>query len=146
MNPEKSATLWVGNLDWSVDDKALFEEFQSIEGVVGARIVTEKESGRSRGFGYIDFETPEAAEKAYNEKNGAPLQGRDMRLDFAAKPSDAAPASRAAERARRHGDVISPESDTLFVGNLAFNSTEDSVSAFFNEVAQVQSLRIPTDQ
>lgn len=70
-----------------------------------------------------------------------------MRLDFASKPSaDGAPNNRAADRAQKHGDVISPESDTLFVGNLSFNTDEDSVSAFFNEVAQVKSLRIPTDQ
>ncbi|KAL2017560.1 hypothetical protein VTK56DRAFT_1994 [Thermocarpiscus australiensis] len=144
---EKSSTLWVGNLGWAVDDNTLYEEFQSIEGIVSARVVTDKESGRSRGFGYVDFDSPQAAEKAYNEKNGANLQGRDLRLDFASKPSaDAAPNQRAADRARKHGDVVSPESDTLFVGNLAFNASEDSVSAFFNEVAQVQSLRIPTDQ
>ena len=144
---DKSATLWVGNLGWGVDDNALYEEFQNNEGLVGARVVTDKESGRSRGFGYVDFETPEAAEKAYNDKNGAFLQGRDMRLDFASKPSgDAAPNARAADRARKHGDVISPESDTLFVGNLSFNTNEDSVSEFFNSVASVQSLRIPTDQ
>lgn len=147
INSDKSATLWVGNLGWGVDDNALYEEFQNSEGLVGARIVTDKETGRSRGFGYIDFETPEAAEKAYNEKNGAFLQGRDMRLDFAAKPSaDSAPNARAAERARMHGDVVSPESDTLFVGNLPFSASDESVSAFFNEVATVQSLRIPTDQ
>jgi nucleolin len=144
---EKSATLFVGNLGWGVDDNALYEEFQNNEGVTGARVVTDKDSGRSRGFGYVDFETPEAAEKAYNDKNGAFLQGREMRLDFAAKPSaDSTPNARAAERARKHGDVISPESDTLFVGNLSFSANEESVSAFFNKVAKVQSLRIPTDQ
>jgi nucleolin len=145
---DKSATLWVGNLGWGVDDNALYEEFQNNEGIVGARVVTDKDSGRSRGFGYVDFDSPEAAEKAYNDKNGAFLQGRDMRLDFASKPSadSAAPNARAADRARKHGDVISPESDTLFVGNLPFSADEESVSNFFNEVAQVQSLRIPTDQ
>jgi nucleolin len=70
-----------------------------------------------------------------------------LRLDFASKPSaDSAPNARAADRARKHGDVISPESDTLFVGNLPFSADEETVSAFFNEVAQVASLRIPTDQ
>jgi nucleolin len=144
---EKSSTLWVGNLGWGVDDNALYEEFQTFEGIVGARVVSDKETGRSRGFGYVDFDNGAAAEKAYNEKNGAFLQGRDMRLDFASKPSgDSAPNARAADRAKKHGDVISPESDTLFVGNLPFSANEETVSNFFNEVAQVASLRIPTDQ
>jgi nucleolin len=143
---DKSATLWVGNLGWAIDDNALYEEFQNNEGIVGARVVTDKESGRSRGFGYVDFDSPENAEKAFNEKNGGFLQGRDMRLDFAGKPStDGAPNAKAADRARKHGDVISPPSDTLFVGNLPFSASEESVSAFFNEVGQVQSLRLPTD-
>ena len=144
---EKSSTLWVGNLGWGIDDNALYEEFQSFDGINGARVVSDKETGRSRGFGYVDFDTPASAEKAYNEKNGALLQGRDMRLDFAAKPStDGAPNARAADRAKKHGDVISPASDTLFVGNLPFSADEESVSYFFNEVAKVASLRIPTDQ
>ena len=144
---EKSATLWIGNLGWGVDDNVLYEEFKSIGGLVGARVVTDKESGRSRGFGYIDFSTPEAAEKAFNEKNGSLLEGRDMRLDFAAKPAAGnTPNARAADRARKHGDTVSAESDTLFVGNLSFNVTEETVSAFFNEIAAVQSLRLPTEQ
>ncbi|KAK3694758.1 hypothetical protein B0T22DRAFT_80946 [Podospora appendiculata] len=143
---EKSATLWVGNLGWGVDDNVLFEEFKEFNDLLSARVVTDKETGRSRGFGYVDFASPEVAEKAYNAKNGSLLEGRDMRLDFAQKPSTSAtPNARAADRASKHGDVVSPPSDTLFVGNLSFNVSEDSVSAFFNEVCAVSSLRIPTD-
>lgn len=143
---DESATLWVGNLGWSVDDNVLFEEFKTYPEIVGARVVTDKETGRSRGFGYVDFSTPAAAKKAHADKNGALLEGRDMRLDFAAKPAPREDrGARANDRAERHGDVTSPESDTLFVGNLSFQTNEDSVSAFFNEVAPVTSLRLPTD-
>src|ERR1043165_9913094 len=83
----ESSTLWVGNLGWGVDDNVLYEEFQSFDDLVGARVVSDKETGRSRGFGYVDFANPEAAKKAYDAKNGAQLEGRDMRLDFASKPS-----------------------------------------------------------
>ncbi len=69
-----------------------------------------------------------------------------MRLDFASKPStNANPNDRAADRAKKHGDVVSPPSDTLFVGNLSFNVNEEMVSEFFNETAKVASLRLPTD-
>lgn len=71
-----------------------------------------------------------------------------MRLDFAQKRSnDGEGAGRGGnERAKQHGDVISPESDTLFVANIPWSADEDAVSAFFNEVSPVQSLRLPTDQ
>ena len=69
-----------------------------------------------------------------------------MRLDLSSgKPKDNS-AARAGERAKKFNDEMSPESDTLFVGNLSFNVDEESVSAFFNEVAPVKSLRLPTEQ
>lgn len=145
---EKGPTLFAGNLSWNVDDDTLFEEFKEFSDLLGARVVTDKETGRSRGFGYIDFATSEAAEKAFNAKNGALIDNREIRLDFAAKRSnnDRTPTSRAAERAKTHGDVVSPESDTLFVGNISFECDEDTVREFFEEVCPVKSLRLPTEQ
>jgi nucleolin len=78
--------------------------------------------------------------------NGHEIEGRAMNLDYAnARPAEANPAARAADRAQRHGDTVSPESDTLFVGNLPFDVDQDSVRAFFEEVAPVASVRLPTD-
>jgi nucleolin len=141
---DKSATLFVGNLSWNIDDNALYEAFESCSGITGARVITDKANSRSRGFGYVDFATPEDAEKAMNEKNGSLLDNRDMRLDFSGKPAET-PNGRASDRAQRFGDTVSPESDTLFVGNLSFHCDEDMVSALFSEVAEVKSLRLPTD-
>lgn len=136
----------MGNLTWNIDDDALYQEFSSYEGLVSARVITDKESGRSRGFGYVDFQTEEVAKKAHAEKTGALLDGRDMRIDFAGKkPNDANPRDRAAERQKKYGDEVSPPSDTLFVGNLPFDASEAIVSDFFNTAAEVQSLRLPTD-
>jgi nucleolin len=146
----KAATLFAGNLTWNVDDDTLYEEFKEFEDLVGARVITDKATGKSRGFGYVDFANPEAAQKAYDAKNGQLLDGRDMRLDFAQKRSNnnnnESPAGRSADRAKKFGDVVSPESDTLFVGNLPFDVDEDGISAFFGEVCNVKSLRLPTDQ
>ncbi len=80
--------------------------------------------------------------------NGFELEGRPLRLD-PSKPrpaEDATPNARANDRAKQHGDVVSPESDTLFVGNLPFDADEEMVSEFFGEVSEVKSLRLPTDQ
>lgn len=147
---DKPLTLFVGNLTWNIDDDALFEEFKSFGDLASARVITDRNTGRSRGFGYVDFTTPDAAQKAYDAKNGELLDGRDMRLDFAQKRAnnDAANGGRPAsfDRAKQHGDVISPESDTLFVANIPWSADEDAISAFFNDVCKVQSLRLPTDQ
>lgn len=123
----------------------LAEEFKFCGTVTSARVITDRESGRSKGFGYVDFATPEEAEKAHGEKQGAFIDGREIKVDFstgkATNSNDAAGA-----RAKKYGDTVSPESDTLFVGNLPFDADEDSVGAFFSEVAEVKSLRLPTEQ
>lgn len=122
----------------------MYEEFQGCTGVTGARIITK--DGRPRGFGYVDFDSPANANAALEEKHGAFLDGRDMRLDLSTGKPASNPADRANERAKKFNDEMSPESDTLFVGNLSFNVDEESVSAFFNEVANVKSLRLPTEK
>ncbi|KAI0022944.1 hypothetical protein F4780DRAFT_119223 [Xylariomycetidae sp. FL0641] len=142
-------TLFVGNLSWNIDDDALYEAFKDCDGLSTARVVTDKAMQRSRGFGYVDFENYESAKAAFESMNGFELDGRPLRLD-PSKPrpaeGDSNPNARAQQRAQQHGDNVSPESDTLFVGNLPFDADEEMVSEFFNEVCEVKSLRLPTDQ
>ncbi|KAL7945952.1 hypothetical protein V8C42DRAFT_47985 [Trichoderma barbatum] len=139
-------TLFAGSLAWSVDDNLLYQAFESFDGLVGARVVTEKGTGRSRGFGYVDFKDAESAAVAYEAMQGQDVGGRNINLDYAnARPDDANPQNRAADRAKKHGDTLSAESDTLFVGNLPFDTDQDTVTEFFNEVRPVTSVRLPTD-
>lgn len=77
--------LYVGSLAWSTTEdglKAAFEEFGEIEEV---KIITDWESGRSRGFGFITFQNAEDAEKALNAMNGKELDGRALRVNYAQK-------------------------------------------------------------
>lgn len=142
---DKGSTLFVGNLSWGVDDDMLFDQFKFCDGLASARVITDANTGRSRGFGYVDFHSSEAAEKALNEKQGSFIEGREIRIDFSGSKPNKDGASPVA-RAKKFGDVLSPESDTLFVGNLSFNTDEDTVSAFFSETCEVKSLRLPTEQ
>lgn len=133
-------------MSWGIDDNALYEAFKSFEGLVGARVVTDKLSGRSRGFGYVDFADSDSASKAYEAMQGQELDGRALNLDYAnSRPAESTPQARAADRAQKHGDSASPESETLFVGNLPFGIDQDTVREFFGEVREVVSVRLPTD-
>lgn len=139
-------TLFAGSLSWGVDDDSLRAAFADFEGLSGARVVYDRNSGRSKGFGYVDFESAEACTKAYEAMQGQEVDGRPINLDYAnAKPADATPQARAQDRAAKHGDSVSPESDTLFVGNLPFDVDQDGVREFFGEVCEVVSVRLPTD-
>ena len=77
--------LFVGNLSFNTTEEALMAAFQEFGEVVEARLMTERETGRSRGFGFVEMATPEAAAKAIEEMNGALLDGRPLRVNEAEK-------------------------------------------------------------
>ncbi len=81
--------LFVGNLPWSVDDAALGEAFAQYGEVTEARVARERDTGRSRGFGFVTFTADEAADAALNALNGADLQGRNINVMFANPPKQA---------------------------------------------------------
>lgn len=144
---EPSSTLFVGSLAWAVNDDTLYGAFSDCADLVSARVITDREGGRSRGFGYVDFANHEAAQAAMDAKQGSDLEGRAINIDFSGgrpAPSDN-PRDRASNRAQRHGDSVSPESDTLFVGNLSFDIDQDSVREFFASTGEVTGVRLPTD-
>ena len=75
--------LYVGNLPWSIDDKALkklFEQFGDIEEVV---LITDKYSGRSKGFGFITFTDDAVAQKAISEMHEKEIDGRALTVSEA---------------------------------------------------------------
>jgi nucleolin len=138
-----SASVFVGNLSWNIDQEWLASIFESIGGVVSARIITERDSGRPKGFGYVDFESAEFAKKAL-ELKGTDVDGRPINVDLAQSKSNDTPGS--GDRAKRFGDKISEPSATLFVGNLSFSSSQESLYDLFGQVGTVNSVRIPTDR
>ena len=85
--------LFVGNLSWSVDGEALKEFFAPVGVVVDARVIKERDSGRSRGFGFVTFESAEDAERAVAEFQGSELNGRPLRIDRAIERKDSGRAS-----------------------------------------------------
>ena len=76
-----STTLFVGNLPFSTTEEELSEIF-SQWGVKSARIPTFYDSRRSKGFGYVEFESLEGAREALEAMQGIDMEGRFIRLDF----------------------------------------------------------------
>ena len=74
-------TVFVGQLSWNVDNDWLESEFAECGSVVSARVVMDRETGRSRGFGYVEFATSEEATKAL-EFNGKDVDGRNIKVDL----------------------------------------------------------------
>jgi RNA recognition motif-containing protein len=86
--------LYVGNLSFSVNDEELQHAFSSFGNVISARIVIDKMSGRSKGFGFVELEDDAGADSAISKMDGQEIGGRPVRVSEA-KPQE--------DRPRREG-------------------------------------------
>lgn len=78
-----SSKLFVGGISWNTNDNSLQEAFSKYGEVVEARIIYDRESGRSRGFGFVTFNTSEDASAAIQALDGQELDGRTIRVNVA---------------------------------------------------------------
>jgi RNA recognition motif-containing protein len=72
------AKLYVGNLAYAVTDDRLEQHFAQQGSVVSARVITDKFSGRSKGFGFVEMASDAEAAKALNALNGTEFEGRNI--------------------------------------------------------------------
>ncbi|CAN1805412.1 31 kDa ribonucleoprotein, chloroplastic [Linum perenne] len=75
--------LYVGNLSWGVDNSSLEALFSQHGNVLEARVVYDRESGRSRGFGFVAFSSADDMNNALDSLDGADLDGRSIRVSVA---------------------------------------------------------------
>jgi RNA recognition motif-containing protein len=73
-----STKLYVGNLPWTFNNNQLLDTFKPHGNVVSAKVVTDKESGKSRGFGFVEMENDNDANSAIKVLNGSELSGRKL--------------------------------------------------------------------
>src|SRR5215468_4628109 len=70
--------LYVGNLAYSVRDESLQESFSQFGTVTSAKVMMDRETGRSKGFGFVEMGSDAEAQAAINGMNGQPLEGRPV--------------------------------------------------------------------
>ncbi|MBN3034792.1 MAG: RNA-binding protein [Bacteroidales bacterium] len=80
--------IYVGNLDFKVNETDLEGIFQEYGTVGSVKIITDKYNGKSKGFGFVTMENPEEAMKAINELNGATLENREIIVNEAKPKRD----------------------------------------------------------
>lgn len=83
--------LYVSNLGFDVQDQDLREFFAPYGEVTSAKIITDRETGRSRGFGFVEMADDEAAKKAIAGLNDSPVNGRNIKV-VEARPKEDRPA------------------------------------------------------
>lgn len=70
--------LFVGSLAWATNDKSMSDHFASCGNVLSAKVVIDKMTGRSKGFGFVEYENDADAQTAVNKLNGSELDGRQI--------------------------------------------------------------------
>ena len=80
---ENEVNIYVGNLSFEVTDEDLREAFEAFGQVESASVISDKFSGRSRGFGFVEMPTQSEAEAAISGLDGADLKGRNLKVNEA---------------------------------------------------------------
>ena len=80
--------LFVGSLPWAVDDQGLADLFKEFGTVVSAKVIMDRESGRSKGFGFVEFADEANNQKAVDQLNGKELDGRPINVSLARPKED----------------------------------------------------------
>jgi cold-inducible RNA-binding protein len=80
--------LYVGNLPYSANDSTLNELFSKCGSVVSAKVITDLDSGRSKGFGFVEMSNTDEAKKAIETLDNSELDGRNIKVNEAKPKSD----------------------------------------------------------
>jgi RNA recognition motif-containing protein len=91
--------LFVGSLAWATNDDSLAAHFASAGTVASAKVVTDRESGRSRGFGFVEYENDAEADAAVEKLNNSELDGRTITVNEA-RPREDKPRNFGGDRQR----------------------------------------------
>ena len=92
-----SKKIFVGSVSWNTSEEELRRAFEKYGEIIEAKLITDRETGRSRGFAFITFGNDGDADKAIAEMNGTELDGRALRVN------EARERSRGADRGDRNG-------------------------------------------
>jgi cold-inducible RNA-binding protein len=78
-----STKLYVGNLPYTAKEESLKEHFSSAGSVASVKIIIDRETGRSKGFGFVEMESEDGAQSAVSQLDGQEFEGRSLRVSEA---------------------------------------------------------------
>lgn len=82
--------LFIGSLPWSITSDSLRELFAQFGEITEAIVITDRQTGRSKGFGFVTFANPDDAQKAMDEMNNKEVEGRTIVVNIA-RPRESRP-------------------------------------------------------
>jgi RNA recognition motif-containing protein len=139
-----SSKLFVANLSWSVTEAELENLFSQSGEVVSVRIPTDRDSGRPRGFAFVEMSNPEEAQQVIRQWNGSLLHNRDLAVTVQDESRGRGAAGGGGNGDQNAGPVT--ETSKLFVRNLSYSVTEDELTSLFGQAGTVVSVKVPVDR
>lgn len=140
-------TIFVGDLSADVTDFTLQETFRAVySSVKGAKVVTDRTTGRSKGYGFVRFGDESEQLRAMNEMNGQYCSTRPMRVGPAAnkKPVGGQQYQKATYTSTQGSQGENdPNNTTIFVGGLDSNINDDMLRQVFSQFGELVHVKIP---
>jgi len=146
-----SEKVFVGNLSWDIDDDGIKEFFKDCGTVTDIYWLTDKDTGRFKGCGFVTFQSTEEATKAC-ELNEQELMGRNVGVNFAAGRKDNGGKGGGKGGNKKNpfqNKALSARPDnctTVFAGNLSFEIDEDAMKKFAEEAGEIKAIRWLSDR
>jgi len=148
--PVELRKLFIGKLSFDATEEDIRHKFSKVGEVVSARIVKDRDTGKSKGFGFVEFADAADAEYALNNMKAVEIAGRVVILDRAGQGRDGGGGGDRGNGGRDGGrdrdsrnDGMEPKK--LFIGHLSPEATEDEVRDKFSKVGDIASVRIIKD-
>jgi len=143
--------VFVGNLPYTIDDEQIRAFFADVGELTDIHWVTDKQTGKFYGSGFLEFSTSAQAQAALG-KAGADVGGRNIKIDLAQPRGERKPSGFAAggaggargEKPKRDSRGPTPKPDgctTVFLGNLPFSIDEDTLRGVFSDCGEITSIR-----
>ena len=80
--------LYVGNIPFQLEEQQLEDAFAAYGSVKSVKIITDRDTGRSKGFGFVEMETEDQAQECVSNLDGKELNGRNIRVNIARERTD----------------------------------------------------------
>lgn len=130
-----SNKLYVTNIPFSFTDNQLGELFATIGKVDSAKIITNRNSGRSKGYGFVEMSSENEALNAISLVDGKEVEGRELKIAIATGNSTV-----------RDSQNNPDNKNKLYVGNLPFHTKDQDLAKIFEIAGTVNLAKINTDQ
>ena len=139
-NTSDCSELFVKNLSWGTDEDKLYNHFSQFGTVENVKVLYDKYTGKARGLAFVQFSSRAEAEAANKQTNE--VDGRTLQTFF----SDQKDSGKSQNAGGFQKSNYSGEKFTVFVGNLGFKTTENTVKTFFKDCGNVVDVRIALDR